>query len=284
MITTCESLERRRLLSGGAFGYASSGDGGDFSFGGTTVHFTRYGDANRDGKITTADFNALARNFMMSGKSWADGDFNYDGLVSLGDFNLLAGNFWLPAYYPNGLTAQAWARLEASVLPDGQRVRPVQYVDEHGTLVYVGTSSADRLRVDDKLLRELGKRQPAQNVRSIRFDGLGGNDQIEVLAKLRATIAGGSGDDYLVGGRLSDSISGGAGNDTLRGMRGNDTLLGNAGNDMLIGDAGRDRLVGGAGQDKFKASDAMGNQDHILTSREGDSILSKDHDDHVLPE
>jgi hypothetical protein len=53
---------------------------------------------------------------------------------------------------------------------------------------------------------------------------------------------------------------------------------------MLIGDAGLDRLVGGAGQDKFKALDAMGNQDQILTSRDRESILSEDRDDRVLPE
>jgi len=55
---------------------------------------TLYGDANLDGSVSIADFNALASHFgMSSGATWSDGDFNYDGSVSIADFNLLAANF-----------------------------------------------------------------------------------------------------------------------------------------------------------------------------------------------
>ena len=63
--------------------------------GDTVVRYTRYGDANVDGTVSLADFNALAANFGSTAAVWRQGDFNYDRLVNLADFNLLAGNFGL---------------------------------------------------------------------------------------------------------------------------------------------------------------------------------------------
>jgi hypothetical protein len=57
------------------------------------VRYTRYGDANLDGKVNALDFNALATNFGGSGKVWTQGDYNYDGTVNTQDFTLLAQNF-----------------------------------------------------------------------------------------------------------------------------------------------------------------------------------------------
>jgi autotransporter-associated beta strand protein len=57
------------------------------------VAYTYYGDANLDGTVNIADFNALASNFGGSGKIWSVGDFNYDGVVNLLDLNALATNF-----------------------------------------------------------------------------------------------------------------------------------------------------------------------------------------------
>jgi surface-anchored protein len=50
------------------------------------------GDANLDGRVNLADFNALAGSFGQLG-DWSCGDFNGDGVVNLADFNILAGNF-----------------------------------------------------------------------------------------------------------------------------------------------------------------------------------------------
>ena len=63
----------------------------------TLVRYTRYGDANLDGTVNLADFNALAANFGQSGRVWVQGDFTYDGVVNLIDFNALAANFGLSA-------------------------------------------------------------------------------------------------------------------------------------------------------------------------------------------
>jgi hypothetical protein len=57
------------------------------------VRYTYSGDANLDGAVNTADFNALAAKFNQSGQEWVQGDFNYDGNVNALDFNAIATNF-----------------------------------------------------------------------------------------------------------------------------------------------------------------------------------------------
>ena len=62
-------------------------------------------------------------------------------------------------------------------------------------------------------------------------------------------IAGGDGDDRLVGANFDDRLFGGNGNDTLEGGTGNDQLFGGDGNDTLNGGFGDDELEGGKGDD-----------------------------------
>ncbi len=50
------------------------------------------GDANRDGKVTFADYIALELGFGASG-GWADGDFNGDGVVNFRDYIILEAHF-----------------------------------------------------------------------------------------------------------------------------------------------------------------------------------------------
>lgn len=59
----------------------------------TLDFFVRAGDANRDRKVSLADFLILRSNFGQSGKVFSEGDFNYDGTMSLADFLILRGNF-----------------------------------------------------------------------------------------------------------------------------------------------------------------------------------------------
>ena len=56
-------------------------------------------------------------------------------------------------------------------------------------------------------------------------------------------LAGGDGNDLLVGNSQNNQLSGGAGNDTLKGLQGND---------VLIADGGTDHLYGGEGKDIFQ--------------------------------
>ncbi|MEP4197091.1 MAG: calcium-binding protein [Aliishimia sp.] len=94
----------------------------------------------------------------------------------------------------------------------------------------------------------------------IRTPGLQGNGDDELLISIDpgAVIAGGGGNDVMIGVNLAVNFHGDSGADILRGsgqadiLRGgsdNDVLLGDASNDLLFGDAGDDILVGGAGDD-----------------------------------
>ncbi|MBI1321701.1 hypothetical protein GC170_00730 [bacterium] len=92
----------------------------------------------------------------------------------------------------------------------------------------------------------------------VHVEGLGGNDEIRMLADLRSTIWGGDGNDLIFvgpGGALAygdsgnDQMTGGIGNDTFYGGAGNDDLLGEEGNDILYGEDGEDLLFGGLGLD-----------------------------------
>jgi hypothetical protein len=57
------------------------------------IRLTTLGDANLDNKVNALDFNTLATNFGLTGKSWYQGDFNYDGQVNTNDFTALAAHF-----------------------------------------------------------------------------------------------------------------------------------------------------------------------------------------------
>ena len=73
-------------LAGNALAGASAG-----SF------FFQMADANRDRSVNALDFNILASNFGLSGKTFTQGNFNYDGAVDTADFTALAtafGPFW----------------------------------------------------------------------------------------------------------------------------------------------------------------------------------------------
>ncbi len=77
-------------------------------------------------------------------------------------------------------------------------------------------------------------------VRSVVFNGNGGNDYFKNDTDIPCTAHGGLGSDTLIGG---------SGDDRLYGDFGNDTLFGNAGNNKLYGGPGYDALLGGPGND-----------------------------------
>lgn len=64
------------------------------------------------------------------------------------------------------------------------------------------------------------------------------------------SVAGGSGDDILIGNATATTnLNGNAGNNVLVGGSANDTLAGGVGNDILIGGPGTDSLAGNSGDD-----------------------------------
>ncbi|MEA3064850.1 MAG: uncharacterized protein QOJ27_1296 [Sphingomonadales bacterium] len=66
------------------------------------------------------------------------------------------------------------------------------------------------------------------------------------------SLVGTGGEDRLDGGNGSDVLSGLGGHDVLIGGNGTDTLNGGSGNDVLAGGNGNDVLIGGTGADIFR--------------------------------
>lgn len=110
--------------------------------------------------------------------------------------------------------------------------------------------------------------------------GQGGNDRINfqgdvvvggpVTSASVITIAGGDGNDIVIGSSAADSIDGGPGADNLSGGDGNDTLTAGAasetdadtldggnGNDSLNGGGGNDSMAGGEGNDVLDGNDSI---------------------------
>jgi Ca2+-binding RTX toxin-like protein len=87
-----------------------------------------------------------------------------------------------------------------------------------------------------------------------------GNDVVDMLDSVDATIYGGDGDDTITGSPAADLIFGGRGNDVLVGAAGVDQIYGEDGDDRIgdplprditANDPGNDFFFGGAGSDVF---------------------------------
>ncbi|WDI32475.1 choice-of-anchor Q domain-containing protein [Hyphococcus flavus] len=102
-----------------------------------------------------------------------------------------------------------------------------------------------------------------------RLDGLDGNDTM-IGGDSRDTIVGGLGDDAANGGAGDDSLDGGADNDSLVGSTGDDTVNGGDGLDTIFGGSGNDMLSGGAGVDFLSG----GVNNDVLDGGDGDDELA----------
>jgi alpha-L-arabinofuranosidase len=88
---------RATLQGGGVFdanGFAIDGDanstpGGEYAF----DFFVLQGDANRDRKVDTQDFNVLAANFGAANRTFSQGNFDLAGNVDSLDFNAFASRY-----------------------------------------------------------------------------------------------------------------------------------------------------------------------------------------------
>lgn len=125
----------------------------------------------------------------------------------------------------------------------------------------------DRDPADRDLLRAtvngnvVGTR-PAADVRLIRIDAGGGNDEIRI-------------DETSGKIRVPTILNGGAGDDRIRGGSGRDRILGGPGDDRLSGD-GRDVVRGGAGDDRI--DDASGRD-----SLDADGVRDRTRDGRAAP-
>ncbi len=107
------------------------------------------------------------------------------------------------------------------------------------------------------------------------------------LPGVRLKLAGGGGNDKLIGSPLADLLIGNGGNDTLMGGDGNDTLIGGRHHDRLVGGDGHDTLVGLSGRDTLlggRGDDALdgGDGSDGLAGNEGSDLLSGGRDNDTL--
>ncbi|WP_027346774.1 calcium-binding protein [Hamadaea tsunoensis] len=77
----------------------------------------------------------------------------------------------------------------------------------------------------------------------------GGAGEGDTIASDVEDIAGGYGDDVLIGDAGPNILNGGPGNDQVYGLAGDDWLVGEGGDDKLYAAAGADSITGGAGSD-----------------------------------
>ncbi len=73
------------------------------------------GDANTDGSVDYADFQALQANYDSTGDYWVQGDFNNDGSVNWADLNILRQNLTPSGFTPAQFAQQALFGQLASV-------------------------------------------------------------------------------------------------------------------------------------------------------------------------
>jgi len=117
--------------------------------------------------------------------------------------------------------------------------------------------------------------------------GNDGDDRVRanrgVEQKIKLTIDGGAGDDFLsadailIGGPGDDFLEGGAGDDKLFGNEGDDTLIGGAGDDTFDGGPGFDTILirGTAGRDTISVTQTSATllaSDVALVSSENDTL------------
>lgn len=127
--------------------------------------------------------------------------------------------------------------------------------DNLDNTIQVGRDAAGTIRINNGAVAVRGGTPTVANTALIQVFGLDGNDLIQIDetngAMPRAHLAGGAGNDTLVGGSANNKLFGQAGNDTLLGMGGLDLLFGGNGDDVLVGGAGDDQAFGQNGNDRL---------------------------------
>ena len=150
-----------------------------------------------------------------------------------------------------------------------------------GTLEITGASRPERIVLrlspvdSNQLLVDVGDDGSAEHsfdvatFRAITVDAGGGDDIVRIdqvngafTTAEATTIAGGNGDDTLLGGSGAETFDGGRGNDVADGNGGADTAFLGRGDDVFIWDPGdgSDRFEGGTGTDTMVFNGADGNE------------------------
>ncbi len=147
----------------------------------------------------------------------------------------------------------------------------------HSLLTIVGTKASDRIALRLKAgnpgilqvdVRDNGSADfsfKRKHIKRIKVDARAGDDVVRIdeingafTDTIRTTIAGGGGNDNLVGGSGAELLLGGAGNDSIDGNKGNDVALLGVGDDTFIWDPGdgNDTIEGQEGADTMRFNGA----------------------------
>ncbi len=161
-------------------------------------------------------------------------------------------------------------------------IAPINFLEniklhsQHGVISIQGTIHNDTVVVDADTenvtitVRGIGRKSFAHDeVESIRFFAIDGDDAFYNRTALDSIAFGGAGKDTFVGGEGRDVFRGGAGADTIRGRDGADRLIGEFGRDQIFGGDGFDELLGNQGDDLLRG----GNGNDMMFGHDGDDYL-----------
>ena len=147
----------------------------------------------------------------------------------------------------------------------------------HGVLTVEGTEASDKIALRLQagqagiLQVDVGDDGSADfsferaRIASIAVDAAEGDDSVRIdesngsfTDSIATTIAGGDGNDNLIGGSGAETLLGGVGNDSIDGNGGNDLALLGAGDDTFVWDPGdgSDTIEGQAGTDTMRFNGA----------------------------
>jgi uncharacterized protein (TIGR03118 family) len=179
-----------------------------------------------------------------------------DGLWGLAFGNGLTAGDTTTLYYAAGPDDETHG-LFGKITANAAGTSPVTAELTNGTLVITGSRDNDQVMVrlgkgDQQVIVTVGGKTVGTfdlaDVGTIQFDGMAGNDRIQVSNLLGVTtvLNGGAGNDMLIGGGGNNVLVGGAGNDKLFGQSGRDLLIGGDGLDQLLGRGNDDILIGGS--------------------------------------
>lgn len=253
--------EGNDTLIGGEAADSISGGAGCDSLVGGNGNDTLDGDGNSDSLIGSAGKDLLRGGagddrFTMDENDRADGgdgtDFFYrDSVTGIINPSNPAGAANMEGFLESATPAPAIRFQKGYLIAEGTRR------SDFITLNYdSNTTDSVEIGINGRVVSHI----PLGGVKAIRIEGGDGDDRIEVgpestvnaayIPEIKPMhfplqLAGGNGNDTLIGALGNDLLSGGAGNDELAGSEGDDTLIGGKGDDTLRGNAGKNLLLEG---------------------------------------
>ncbi|CAI8850498.1 Effector protein [Pseudomonas marginalis] len=160
--------------------------------------------------------------------------------------------------------------------------------------IHVRSWSVDKLQIfinDKPHLVDINTNERSEH--ELFIESHGGDDTVIIDddVKLRVSVQGGDGNDYLQAGGGRSRLFGGAGSDILQlgsglgyaeGNDGDDTIMGGPGNGVMYGNKGKDLLIAGFGPSTRQTYLDGGDDNDVLLSGSGHTVAHGGNGDDVL--